>query len=210
MIRIQNIKLAFDHGPDALKKAILCRLDIPESDLIQFDIVRKSIDARKKNCILTVYSVDAKVKNVAAVLAATSEDSGVGRTPDPVYRSPAPVHWTGGFPVVVGSGPCGLFAALILAQAGLRPIVLERGRKVGSRIKDVKNFWRKGEFNPESNALFGEGGAGTFSDGKLTTQIRDETTAFERSWRNSSGPAHRRKSCFRHGPTSVRTTSLKS
>ena len=97
-----------------------------------------------------------------------------GRTSDPVYHSPAPVHWRGCSPVVVGSGPCGLFAALILAQAGLRPILVERGREVRFRIKDVQNFWRKGEFNPESNALFGEGGAGAFSDGKLTTQIRDE------------------------------------
>ena len=173
MIRIQGIKLAFDHGPDELKEAVLCRLNIPESDLIRFDIVRKSIDARKKNCILFVYSVDVKVRDIASVFSVTREDNAIDRTPDLVYRSPAPVHWTGGSPVVVGSGPCGLFAALILAQAGLRPILVERGKEVGSRIRDVQNFWRKGELDPESNALFGEGGAGAFSDGKLTTQIRD-------------------------------------
>ena len=175
MIRIRNIKLAFDHGPDALKKAVLCRLNIAESDLIRLDIVRKSIDARKKNNILAVYSVDAKVSNVVAVLNKTSEDNEISGTPDQGYRAPAPTHGAGDPPVVVGSGPCGLFAALILAQAGLHPILVERGRTVGSRIRDVREFWQKGEFNPESNVLFGEGGAGAFSDGKLTTQIRDES-----------------------------------
>ena len=173
MIRIQNIKLAFDHDPDALKKAVLHRLNIPESDLIRIDIVRKSIDARKKHRISSVYSVDVKVRNIVTVLNATSEDNTIRPTPDLGYRAPAPVHPAGSPPVVVGSGPCGLFAALVLAQAGLCPILVERGKEVGSRVRDVRNFWRNGEFNSESNVLFGEGGAGAFSDGKLTTQIRD-------------------------------------
>ena len=173
MIRIRNIALAFDHDPDALQKAVLEKLKIPERELLGFQIVRRSIDARKKNRILAVYSVDVQVKNEPLTLSAQAADRDIFPSPDLRYHPPIPVRLKGPPPVVVGTGPCGLFAGLILAEAGLRPILVERGKAVQSRVRDVQAFWTKGLFNPESNVPFGEGGAGTFSDGKLTTQIRD-------------------------------------
>lgn len=173
MIRIQHITLAFDHEPVTLQRAVLEKLNVPEKELLDFRIVRKSIDARKKNRILAVYSVDAQVKYEPRVLSRHATDRDIAPSPDLRYRSPIPVHLKGAPPVVVGTGPCGLFAGLILAEAGLRPILVERGKAVQSRVRDVNRFWTKGLFNPESNVPFGEGGAGTFSDGKLTTQIRD-------------------------------------
>lgn len=173
MIRINHITLPFDHEPAALEKAVLNKLNIPEKALLGFRIVRKSIDARKKNRILAVYSVDAQVEDELQLLSGLTPDRHVTLSPDLHYHAPGPILHKKTPPVVVGTGPCGLFAGLILAEAGLRPILVERGKTVQSRVRDVQGFWRKGFFNPESNVPFGEGGAGTFSDGKLTTQIRD-------------------------------------
>ena len=173
MIRIQQIKLAFDHNPDALQRAVLEKLKVPKKDLLDFQVVRKSIDARKKNRILAIYSVDARIKNEPQILKGYAGDPHIALSPDLRYIKPVSHLPEGARPVVVGTGPCGLFAGLILAEAGLRPILVERGKPVQSRVRDVNRFWTKGLFDPESNVPFGEGGAGTFSDGKLTTQIRD-------------------------------------
>jgi len=173
MIRIQHITLSFDHDDTALQKVVLNKLKIPKNALLSFQIVRKSIDARKKNRILAVYSVDVEVENEPRVLSRHTADHNIAPSPDLRYHAPIFVRSKGPSPVVVGTGPCGLFAGLILAQAGLRPILVDRGKAVQSRVQDVQRFWKKGIFNPESNVPFGEGGAGTFSDGKLTTQIRD-------------------------------------
>ena len=173
MIRIQHITLAFDHDPAALQRAVLDKLNIPEEELLRFRVVRKSIDARKKRRIMAVYSVDAQVENESPILSRQAADRNISPTPDLHYHAPRPVRSNNIPPVVVGTGPCGLFAGLILAEAGLQPLLVERGQTVQSRVQDVQRFWKKGLFNPESNVPFGEGGAGTFSDGKLTTQIRD-------------------------------------
>ena len=173
MIRINHITLPFDHEPTTLEKAVLNKLKIPKKALLGFRIVRKSIDARKKNRILAVYSVDAQTEDEPQVLLGLAKDRHITPSPDLRYRAPSPILQKRTPPVVIGTGPCGLFAGLILAEAGFRPILVERGKAVQSRVRDVQSFWKKGRFNPESNVPFGEGGAGTFSDGKLTTQIRD-------------------------------------
>jgi uncharacterized FAD-dependent dehydrogenase len=173
MIRIQQITLPFDHEPAALKRALLEKLNLPERELLGFQIVRKSIDARKKKRILAVYSVDVQVKDESRFISSHTGEPNISPSPDLRYRPPVTARLNGPPPVVVGTGPCGLFAGLILAQAGLCPILVERGKAVQSRVQDVQRFWKKGLFKPESNVPFGEGGAGTFSDGKLTTQIRD-------------------------------------
>ena len=174
MIRIRDIKLPFDHKKDALAGKIMERLHISRQELLNFTVVRKSIDARRKTNILAVYIVDVEVKNETELLAGFSNDITVSRGPSMIYRMPAACQKKGPRPVIVGSGPCGLFAALILAQLGAKPVLIERGKDVTSRIKDVRNFWRNGELDRESNVQFGEGGAGTFSDGKLATQIKDK------------------------------------
>ena len=174
MIRIRDIRLPFDHTEDALAGRILERLGIAGGELVRFTIAHKSIDARRKNSILAVYTIDADVANEPKLLLRFSEDNRISPTPSLKYRLPEVGNAGGPSPVVVGSGPCGLFAALILAQLGAKPILIERGKEVGSRVKDVYRFWREGQLDPDSNVQFGEGGAGTFSDGKLTTQIRDK------------------------------------
>jgi uncharacterized FAD-dependent dehydrogenase len=174
MIRIRDIRLPFDHPEEGLAGRILERLGIAGHELVGFTVAHKSIDARRKNSILAVYTIDAQLKDEAAVLRRFPEDIHVFQTPSLEYPMPAVRAVSGRSPVVVGSGPCGLFAALVLAQLGLKPILIERGKDVRSRVKDVYRFWREGQLDPESNVQFGEGGAGTFSDGKLTTQIRDK------------------------------------
>jgi uncharacterized protein len=174
MLRITELKLPLDHSEIALKSAIMTRLGINEQDLITYKIFRRAYDARKKNDVYLIYSLDIEVKNENALLSNFKNDPKISLTPDTSYRfvTQAPKNLIER-PVVIGMGPCGLFAGLILAQMGFRPIILERGKEVRERTKDTFGLWRKGIFNPESNVQFGEGGAGTFSDGKLYTRIKD-------------------------------------
>jgi uncharacterized FAD-dependent dehydrogenase len=178
MLRINELKLPLDHAEHALRDALLARLGIVADDLLGFTVFKRSYDARKRSAIVLIYAVDAAVRGEAAVLARLKHDLHVLPSPDTGYKFVAggerlQGHDAGQRPVVVGTGPCGLFAALILAQMGLRPLILERGKVVRERTVDTFGFWRKRELNPESNVQFGEGGAGTFSDGKLYSQIKD-------------------------------------
>jgi uncharacterized protein len=180
MLRITEIKLPIEladtlvHQDDQIKAALLKRLDILENDLIQFSIFKRGVDARKSHAILYVYNLDVAVKDEAKILAKFKKDPHIKPAPDTSYHFVAkstqpPKHR----PVIIGFGPAGIFAALILAQAGFKPIVLERGKEVRKRTQDTWGLWRKHTLNPESNVQFGEGGAGTFSDGKLYSQIKD-------------------------------------
>ncbi len=176
MLRITELRLPIDHDPAALRLALLRCLGIESGQLRNFSIYKRSYDARKKQAMLFVYSVDAEVIDEPGVLKRLRGNRAVMPSPDTSYHFVAKVP--AGFspphrPVVVGFGPCGIFAALILAQMGLRPIVIERGKMVRERTQDTWGLWRRRELNPESNVQFGEGGAGTFSDGKLYSQIKD-------------------------------------
>ncbi|MEW6391400.1 MAG: NAD(P)/FAD-dependent oxidoreductase [Pseudomonadota bacterium] len=175
MLRISELKLPLGHPPEAMAPAIVTRLGIEADDLVSFAVARRAHDARRKSAILMVYSVDVVLRDEAAVLSRFEGDHQVRVTPDTDYRfvAKAPAGFEGPRPVVIGAGPCGLFAGLILAQMGLRPIIVDRGKVVRERTKDTWGLWRRGELNPESNVQFGEGGAGTFSDGKLYSQIKD-------------------------------------
>ncbi|KOO15055.1 hypothetical protein AKJ18_08565 [Vibrio xuii] len=174
MIRLNEIKLPLDHEEEALTAAITKKLGISEDQVISYNVFRRGYDARKKANILLIYTLDVIVENEAALLEQFVSDPHVKETPDMEYKfvAKAPENLTER-PVVIGFGPCGLFAALILAQAGFKPIVVERGKEVRERTKDTFGFWRKRTLNTESNVQFGEGGAGTFSDGKLYSQIKD-------------------------------------
>jgi len=174
MLRITEIKLPMDHAEDALRAAILKRLGIPDHELIRFQIHRRSYDARKRGHIALVYTLDVELTREGAVLKRLAGDKHITVTPDMVYKFVA--HAQEGLatrPVVIGAGPCGLLATLVLAQMGFKPIMLERGKAVRERTQDTWGLWRQGKLNPESNVQFGEGGAGTFSDGKLYSQIKD-------------------------------------
>jgi uncharacterized FAD-dependent dehydrogenase len=174
MLRITEIKLPLDHAEEAIQAALLKKLAIKADELVEYSIFKRGVDARKAHAILLVYSLDVSLKNEAKILARFAKDPHVKPTPDTNYQfvAQAPVQLKER-PVVVGFGPAGIFAALILAQSGFRPIVLERGKAVRERTKDTWGLWRKSVLNPESNVQFGEGGAGTFSDGKLYSQIKD-------------------------------------
>jgi uncharacterized protein len=174
VIRITELALPLDCPPSALPKAIVKRLGIEPADLLDFTVFKRSYDARKKHAVTFVYIVDLTARNEAAILKRLSNDRNVRAAPDTSYHSvgQAPVG-SSERPVVVGFGPCGVFAALLLAQMGFKPIVLERGRDVRRRTKDTWALWRKNTLTPESNVQFGEGGAGLFSDGKLYSQIKD-------------------------------------
>ena len=174
MLRLTELKLPLDHADDAIEAVVLKRLQIKPQDLIRCAVFRRAVDARKKAAIALIYTLDIEVKNEAAVLKRLSGDRNLSVAPDVSYRfkTQAP-HERASRPVVIGSGPCGLLAALVLAQMGFRPIILERGKVVRERTKDTWRLWRKSVLNPESNVQFGEGGAGTFSDGKLYSQIKD-------------------------------------
>ena len=174
MLRLTEIKLPLDHDATALSDAIRARLGLGEGDPIHHEVVRRGYDARRRSAISLIYTVDVTVPDEAGVLAAPGVDRRVGIAPDMSYhlvaRAPESLRLR---PVVIGAGPCGLMAALTLAQMGFRPIILDRGRVVRERTKDTWALWRRGVLTPESNVQFGEGGAGTFSDGKLWSGIKD-------------------------------------
>jgi len=174
MIRLNEIKLPLNHAPEAIEAAAISRLGITQQDLISCTVFRRGHDARKKSAIMLVYSLDVEVKNESAILSRFANEPHIKPTPDTEYRmtAKAPDNLTKR-PLIIGAGPCGLFAALLLAQMGFRPIILERGKVVRERTKDTWGLWRKSVLNPESNVQYGEGGAGTFSDGKLYSQIKD-------------------------------------
>ncbi len=181
MLRITELRLPLNHAEPALRAAVLVRLGLRDAALQQFSVCRRAWDARKKSAVMLIYTVDLTLADgvdEAALLARFAGDPHVRAAPDTRYRfvAQAPADFQAGQrprPVVVGFGPCGIFAALLLAQMGLRPIVLERGKAVRERTKDTWGLWRQGVLDPESNVQFGEGGAGTFSDGKLWSQISD-------------------------------------
>ncbi|WP_394541393.1 NAD(P)/FAD-dependent oxidoreductase [Lysobacter enzymogenes] len=186
MLRLTDLKLPLDHPEAALREAIVARLGIAADELTGYTIAKRSYDARRRGAIVLIYSVDVDTPREADILrrlqldaeAAAFAKAGDGgkvmRTPDTSYkfvaRAPSELPLR---PLVIGMGPCGLFAGLVLAQMGFRPIILERGKAVRERTKDTWGLWRKKTLNPESNVQFGEGGAGTFSDGKLWSQISD-------------------------------------
>lgn len=174
MLRVNEIKLPLDHSPEDLKRALLTKLGVDESRLVSYAIFKRSPDARKKNAILLIYSLDVEVDNEKEILQRSQSNPHVLPAPDTSYKFVSKsVGENKSRPVIIGSGPCGIFAALILAQMGFNPIVLERGKAVRERTKDTWDLWRKHILHPESNVQFGEGGAGTFSDGKLYSQIKD-------------------------------------
>lgn len=174
MIRITELRLPLEHPAEALPAALVERLGIAPADLLEFTVFKRGYDARKRDAIVLVYTLDVSVTDEAALLATFSQDPHVNPAPDTTYRFVAQLQeLLEQRPVVVGFGPCGIMAGLVLAQMGLRPIILERGKKVRERTKDTWKLWRSNQLNPESNVQFGEGGAGTFSDGKLYSQIKD-------------------------------------
>jgi uncharacterized protein len=174
MLRLTEIKLPIAHSEGELHSAILAKLGIAADELIAHVVYKRGVDARKKNCILYSYTLDVTVRDDAAILARIGTNPHIKLAPDTSYHfvTHAPQNFAAR-PVVIGMGPAGLFAGLLLAQMGFRPLILERGKAVRERTQDTWGLWRKGVLNPESNVQFGEGGAGTFSDGKLYSQIKD-------------------------------------
>jgi uncharacterized FAD-dependent dehydrogenase len=177
MLRLTELRLPLNHSEEELQAAILKELGIERQELIRYSIFRRSFDARKRGAIALIYHIDAETTREAEILRrlrAHPEITNLGPTPDTSYHfvTQAPKGLTER-PIVIGMGPCGLFAGLLLAEMGFRPIILERGKEVRERTVDTFGLWRQGVLDPESNVQFGEGGAGTFSDGKLYSQIKD-------------------------------------
>lgn len=178
MLRLTELKLPLDHTPEALEAALLKRLKLSKQELTRFTVFRRGYDARRKSDIQFVYTLDvhAPLPVVHRLFKQFAKDRHISRTPDMAYKFVAHASkLPHGFkrPVVIGFGPCGIFAALVLAQSGFRPIIIERGKVVRERTKDTWGLWRRRELHTESNVQFGEGGAGTFSDGKLWSQVSD-------------------------------------
>jgi uncharacterized FAD-dependent dehydrogenase len=174
MIRISNLQLPLDHNDQALNLAILARLSIQADDLLDYVVHRRGYDARKKSNIVLIYTLDVNTNQNERLLATFADDQLIKISPDMSYKFVAKAQANlQQRPLVIGFGPCGLLAGLVLAQMGYKPIILERGAAVRQRTKDTFGFWRKKILNTESNVQFGEGGAGTFSDGKLYTQVKD-------------------------------------
>ena len=178
MLRITDLRLPLNHAETALRPAIAARLGVSDAALKSFTVFKRSFDARKKSAVVLIYTIDCELDDEAGALNRLAGQPQIRPTPDTGYhfvaQAPTDFHATDRRrPLVIGFGPCGIFAALLLAQMGLRPIVLERGRPVRERTKDTWGLWRQGVLDAESNVRFGEGGAGTFSDGKLWSQISD-------------------------------------
>ncbi|MFT5636504.1 MAG: putative FAD-dependent dehydrogenase, partial [Cognaticolwellia sp.] len=174
MLRLTNVKLPLNHQPEELEQVILATLKITAEQLTSFSIFKRGYDARKKSNIILMYTLDVETTKNEQLLVEHSRDQNIKASPDTRYKfvghAPESIPER---PVVIGMGPCGLFAGLLLAQMGFKPIILERGKEVRQRTKDTFGFWRKKILNTESNVQFGEGGAGTFSDGKLWSQVKD-------------------------------------
>ncbi|MBI3546621.1 MAG: NAD(P)/FAD-dependent oxidoreductase [Gammaproteobacteria bacterium] len=174
MLRLTEVRLGLDQPESELKAAILRVLGIPADELLAYRIRRRGYDARKPREVVFVYTLDVEVKNETALLKRLQNNRHVTQAPDESYRYPIQASANQqARPIVIGTGPCGIFAGLSLARMGLKPIILERGKIVRQRTQDVWGFWRQRRFNAQSNVQFGEGGAGTFSDGKLHTGIKD-------------------------------------
>jgi uncharacterized FAD-dependent dehydrogenase len=174
MIRLTDIKLPLDHAEGAIDAAVRARLGLGKDGLHSVSVFRRGYDARKRGSIQLIYTLDVEVADEAGLLKRHADDKHVQPTPDTNYRfvAQAPTDLKQR-PIVIGFGPCGLFAGLLLAQMGYKPIILDRGKAVRERTVDTWGLWRKRQLEPESNVQFGEGGAGTFSDGKLHSQISD-------------------------------------
>jgi len=174
MLRLTNVKLPLNHQPEELEQAILATLNITAEQLTSFTVFKRGYDARKKSKIILMYTLDVDTTKNDELIVEHAKNQNIKVSPDTSYKfvGHAPENLTER-PVVIGMGPCGLFAGLILAQMGFKPIILERGKEVRQRTKDTFGFWRKKILNTESNVQFGEGGAGTFSDGKLYSQVKD-------------------------------------
>lgn len=176
MIRINQLKLPVDHGKQDLLKKAAKLLKIPQERIRKLTIRRQSIDARKKGELLYIYAVDVQIDGSEASVAKRAKSPNILIVQEKKYRFPGPeagAERLSDRPVIIGFGPAGLFCGLMLARAGFQPVILERGADVDTRTKEVKRFWEEGTLNPESNVQFGEGGAGTFSDGKLNTLVKD-------------------------------------
>lgn len=173
MIRVRQIKIdAHKDQETMLIQKISKRLNINKEDIISYKIKKQSLDARDKTCIFYVYDIDCSIKNEERIFK-YNKDNLITKTPKEDYK-PVTTKKKDITPIIVGSGPSGLFAALTFVEAGIRPIILERGEQIENRVKTVEQFWNKGILNPNSNVQFGEGGAGTFSDGKLNTLVKDK------------------------------------
>ncbi len=202
MLRLTEIKLPLDHSESALADCILDRLAIEADQLVRYAIYRRGVDARRRSAIAFIYTLDVEVADEPALFKRLANRRHITHTPDMDYRlvATAPPGLTQR-PVVIGTGPCGLFAGLVLAQMGFRPLILERGKAVREHTRDTFGLWRKSILNPESNVQFGEGGAGTLA--------RSRTRAFlaARFSPNSSRPAPPPKSSTSANLTSAPSAS---